>query len=99
MLESLVKLISLECDRMTIFTALRTVEHNGKQALQECIDNMEDLRDRVTSLSESGLSVQDIVKEIWGRESVFDSQTQGEFSSANLVRNILETTSEKNNGV
>jgi glyoxylase-like metal-dependent hydrolase (beta-lactamase superfamily II) len=98
MLESMLKLIFLECDRMTIFTAMRTVEHNGRLALRECVENMEELRDRIISLSESGLSVPAIVNEIWGRESVFASQTQGEFSSENLVRNILETTSEKAKG-
>lgn len=68
------RLLCVDTDRLVLFTALRTIEPNGRCA-----------RD----LYRDGFTVEGIVDELLGGESVFNRITNGQYSSANLVRLLL----------
>lgn len=90
MVESMEKLLGLPTDRLVLFTAMRTVEPEGKEALRTSIDYLTDLSRRAKALTDRGRSIPDIVRELFGAESVYDSLTAGQYSSAHFVRLLLE---------
>lgn len=90
MARSMRKLLDFRLDRLVLFTSLRTIEINGRSALEKCIDRFQQLSERAKSLHEKGLDVEEIVREFWGSESVFARITHGHYSSATLVRLLIE---------
>ena len=76
-------------DETIMFTALRTVRFDGRQTLMDFARHFEGLMEQARKLASQGMSVQEIVNRLFGSESVFDSITDGLFSSANLVRAFL----------
>jgi glyoxylase-like metal-dependent hydrolase (beta-lactamase superfamily II) len=89
MLESINSLISVMDDETIMFTALRTVRFDGRKTLMDFARHFEGLREHARKLASQGMSVPEIVNRLFGSESVFDSITDGLFSSANLVRAFL----------
>lgn len=85
------KLIDLSTGRLVLFTALRTVEKNGRAALQKSIQWFETLDRNAKSLAAKGMPVPAIVDELFGGESAFHRLTSGQFSSSNLVRLLLNS--------
>ncbi|MFH0959345.1 MAG: MBL fold metallo-hydrolase [Pseudomonadota bacterium] len=90
MLKSINHLTELMDDETILFTALRTVRFDGRRALIDFARHFEGLRDQARKLASQGMNVQEIVNRLFGSESVFDSITDGLFSSANLVRSFLK---------
>ena len=89
MLESINSLISVMDDKTILFTSLRTVRFDGRKTLMDFARHFEGLREQARKLASQGMSVPEIVNRLFGSESVFDSITDGLFSSANLVRAFL----------
>lgn len=89
MLESVHRMIEVMDDRTILFTSLRTVRLDGRKTLTDFARHFEGLRSQALELADAGMSVEDIVNRLFGAESVFDSITDGLFSSANLVRSFL----------
>lgn len=89
LLESMKKLLDVETKRLVLLTSLRTIEPEGKQALRASVEHLEELSGKAKDLHDRGLSVEAIVDELLGGESVFHRVTNGQYSSANLVRLLL----------
>ena len=90
MLESMRKLLAVESEEFTLFTSLRTVRRDGRKALNKFVSKYESLGGMARSLSSEGMDVPAIVNKMFGQESVFDAITAGQYSSANLVKLLLE---------
>ncbi len=90
MLASMNRLVDLMDDKSLLFTSLRTVRRDGRKTLQDFILRFEKLREDARALSARGLDVREIVDKMFGGESMFAAITNDLFSSANLVRLLLE---------
>lgn len=90
MLRSMRSLIEFMEDEFILFTALRTVRSNGRKTLLDFVARCEELREKAREMAAQGLDVREIVNRIFGGENVFDAITNGEFSSATLVRLLLQ---------
>ncbi len=89
MLKSINSLINIMDDKTILFTSLRTVCFDGRKTLMDFTRHYEGLMEQARKLASQGMSVPEIVNRLFGSESVFDSMTDGLFSSANLVRAFL----------
>jgi len=90
MLESIRTLLELMDNESILFTSLRTVRYDGRKALHDFVDRFEKLRAQAREFATEGLDVREIVNKMFGAETVFDAITNGEYSSANLVRLFLQ---------
>ncbi|MDA8406734.1 MAG: MBL fold metallo-hydrolase [Deltaproteobacteria bacterium] len=90
MLRSMRRLIEFMDDGFVLFTSLRTVRIDGRKTLQDFVARFEELRERAREMATQGLDVREIVNKMFGGENLFDSITNGEFSSAKLVRLLLQ---------
>lgn len=91
-IRSMRKIIEIPTEKLVLFTSLGRIAEDGRKALSDCIDYLTGLATKVKNLKTSGLSVDDIVKEAFGGEHPFMQLTDGQFSTANLVKSLLETT-------
>lgn len=88
---SMEKLVNVSRAQLTLFTSVGKVVKDGQEALRRCIDYLSGLSRQVHDLHARGLGVEEIVNALFGGEHPFSALTNGQFSSANLVRSILET--------
>jgi hypothetical protein len=91
-IDSMRKIVVLPTDRLVLFTSLGRVVEDGRKALTDCIGYLEGLSARCKAMSRSGVTVDGIVMDLFGGEHPFRELTDGQFSTANLVRSLLETT-------
>ncbi|MBM4271168.1 MAG: MBL fold metallo-hydrolase [Deltaproteobacteria bacterium] len=89
-LRSLKILYNLKTDRLILLTSLGRIVEKGKEALQNCIHYLEDLSQRAKDLQKRGLTVQDIIQEIFGGEHDFAILTNGHYTTENLVHSLLK---------
>lgn len=89
-IKSMRKIIYLPTEKLVLFTSLGRIVEDGRKALTDCIDYLTGLTTKVRNLKASGLSVYDIVKDAFGGEHPFMQLTDGQFSTANLVRSLIE---------
>lgn len=90
-IRSMKKLIDLKTDRLILFTSIGNVVQDGRRALQSCIDYFRDLSQRAKQLDKKGLSIEAIRDRLFERESHLARLTDGQFSSENLVRAVLQS--------
>lgn len=88
---SMRKVLEQADDRLVLFTAVGKIVEDGKKALMECIDYLSGLAAQVKGLAQRGASIESIVKDVFGGEHAFAGLTNGQFSTYNLVRSLLET--------
>jgi hypothetical protein len=86
------KLLALPTDKLVLFTSPGKIIEDGRKALTDCIRYLNDLSIKVKNLSTSGVSVEDTVKDLFGGENFFRQLTNDQFSTANLIKSLLETT-------
>jgi glyoxylase-like metal-dependent hydrolase (beta-lactamase superfamily II) len=86
---SMHKLIALPTERLILFTSVGRIVENGRQALQDCIQYLEDISCKAKALEEQGFGVSDIVREMFGGEHGFAELTNGQYTTENLVRSVL----------
>ncbi|MDH7478586.1 MAG: MBL fold metallo-hydrolase [Syntrophomonadaceae bacterium] len=87
---SMNRLRQLETEQLILFTSLGTIIEDGKNALAGCVQYLQDLGGKAAALREQGLAEDDIVQELFGGENQFFLQfTNGQFSSMNLIRSLL----------
>ncbi len=94
LVRSMNDLLRIETDRLVLFTAMRTIEPNGQLVLRSCIRYFKELSRQASDLRRDGHTVEGIVNKLLGGESVFDRITNGQYSSANLVRRLLSADFE-----
>lgn len=90
-IRSMRKVIDTGGRRLVLFTAIGKIVEDGKKALADCIDYLTGLAERAHEMKRSGLTLEDIVKGLFGGEHPFRELTSGQFSSRKLVRSLLET--------
>jgi glyoxylase-like metal-dependent hydrolase (beta-lactamase superfamily II) len=73
----------------TIFSGSGTIRTNGRQALKDKIAYLEELGERMRSLSDQGLSPRRIRRQLLGSEPSITYLTLGHFSGIRLVRSYL----------
>ena len=88
---SMKKLIDLKTDRLILFTSLGNVVQDGCQALQSCVDYLQDLSHKAKQLDKQGLSIGAVRDRLLGGENHLAAITDGDFSSENLIRAALRT--------
>jgi len=86
---SMEKLISLETDRLILFTSLGSVINDGRRAMRTCIQYFKDLSHQAKELQKQGLSPGAIRDKIFGRETILAEPTEGDFSAENMIRAVL----------
>jgi len=79
--------------RLVLFTAVGKIVEDGRKALTECISHLTGLAEKARGMERSGASLEDIVQAMFGGEHPFAELTNGQFSTGNLVRSLLETVS------
>ena len=90
MLSSMKTLLSTTNSELTLLTSLRTIRRDGRKTLSQFVRKYENLSCKAKELGAQGMETKQIVVELFGGESVFDAITGGEYSSANLVKLLLE---------
>ena len=95
MLSSMKKLLALDGGDFTLFTSGEGVFPEGREALGVCVAHLEKIGRRARALYGQKKEIEDIVTEMFGRETSLATLTDGDFSSANLIRSILGLKKEK----
>ena len=91
-IQSMRKIIELPTDKLILFTSVGRIVEDGRKSLTDCMDYLTELSARVKAMNASGLSVDEIVKDVFGGEHSFMQLTNGQFSTTHLVTSLLETT-------
>jgi glyoxylase-like metal-dependent hydrolase (beta-lactamase superfamily II) len=86
---SLRRLIALPAKRLIIFTSVGRIVEEGRQALQSCIDSIEELSRRAKAFERGGLGVLEIMQRLFGGEHSFSRLTNGQYTTENLIRSVL----------
>jgi len=87
---SMKRLIDLPTDRLILFTSVGRIVEDGRQALQDCIQYIEDLSRRAKALEKNGRGVPEIMRELFGGEHAFAALSNGQYTTENLVRSVLK---------
>ncbi|OGO03137.1 MAG: hypothetical protein A2Y59_02520, partial [Chloroflexi bacterium RBG_13_52_14] len=86
---SMKKLIEYPTDKLILFTSLGLVVPYGREALQVCVKFLQESAHKAKELARQGLSIAAIRDELFGRESILASVTEGDVSAENMVRALL----------
>ena len=87
---SMRKLINLSTDRLILFTSVGRIVEEGRRALQDCIQYIEELSHRAKALEKEGLGIPEIIRELFGGEHAFAELSNGQYTTENLVRSVLK---------
>ena len=74
-----------------LFPAPGKVRTDPVPVLEQTIQYLEDLGQKVMELHDKGLSPTEIVKEVFGNEATIAEWTQQQFSSLNMVKSFIKT--------
>jgi len=80
---------------LVLFTAVGKIVEDGQRALKDCLDYLSGLAARSKDLQKAGYDLDAIVRDLFGGEHPFAQLTNGQFSTFNLVRSLLESAAEK----
>lgn len=87
---SMKRLVDLETERLVLFTSVGKIIEDGRSVLRGCIGYLEDLSARAKDLKGRGHTVEEIVKVLFGGEHDFALLTNGQYTTENLVRSVLQ---------
>jgi len=73
-----------------IFSGLGTIMENAVEALEQSIDYLEQMRSTISGMSAKGMTPEEIVLELFERESNLNDLTQGHYSCRNFVCSFLK---------
>jgi len=90
LMASMKKIYDIVSGELTLFTSVGKIIDDGHGALKSCIDYLDGLRIKVRQYRSDGYDADEIMKLIFGEESDFSKLTNGQFSSMNLTRSLLE---------
>jgi glyoxylase-like metal-dependent hydrolase (beta-lactamase superfamily II) len=92
-IRSMHKVMELPTDRLVLFTSVGKIIEDGRKALSACTSYLTDLGARIKEREKTGATLDDMVKDLFGGEHPFSEITNGQFSTYNLVKSLLETVS------
>jgi len=87
---SMKRLIDLPTDRLILFTSVGRIVEDGRRALRDCIQYIEDLSRRAKALEKNGRGVPEIIRELFEGEHAFAELSNGQYTTENLVRSVLK---------
>ena len=87
---SLKKLLALPTERLILFISVGRIVEDGRRAIGDCVAYLEALSLRVKALAMEGHDIQGIVGLLFGGEHRFASLTNGQYTTENLIRSVLE---------
>ena len=87
---SMKRLIDLPTDRLILFTSVGRIVEDGRRALRDCIQYIEDLSRRAKALEKKGLGIPEIIRKLFGGEHAFAALSNGQYTTENLVRSVLK---------
>ncbi|MDO9515113.1 MAG: MBL fold metallo-hydrolase [Syntrophales bacterium] len=87
---SMKRLLDLETERLILLTSVGKIIEDGRGALRGCIDYLEDLSARAKGLKNQGYIMEEIMQKLFGGEHDFARFTNGQYTTDNLVRSVLE---------
>ena len=87
---SLERLAALDTQRLVLFTSSGRIVKNGRKALEECLGNIRALSRKAKDLQAQGKTVAEIMKALFGVEHPYAQRTDGQFTTENLIRSVLE---------
>jgi len=86
---SMKKLLDCDTERLILFTSVGKIIEDGRLVLKQCIDYLEDLSRKAKALRNRGCTEEEIMQEIFGGEHYFAELTNGQYTTKNLVRSVL----------
>lgn len=95
-IRSMNRLLDLSTKKLILFASNGKIVDDGRNALESCIQYLREMAKKARNLNEQGLSVNEIVQELFGGEQTigafgtFKDMTQGQFSTENLVKELLK---------
>lgn len=89
-IKSVERLISLDAERLILFTSVGKIIEKGREALAACIRYLKDLAGKSKGFRDQGYDIDGIVKEIFGGEHKFAEMTNGQYTTENLIRSVLK---------
>ena len=89
-IRSMRNVMELPTERLVLFTSVGKIVEDGRKALSQCIDYLMDLAARVQGFSRAGMTADEIMQREFGGEHAFAEITNGQFSTRNLVRSLLD---------
>lgn len=84
------KLLGLDMSGMKLFTSIGRVYEDGRKALGNFVDYMENMREKVSDLHRKGYPPSEIRDAVFGRESSLYDLTGGHYSMENMVHSLLK---------
>ncbi|MDI9569323.1 MAG: MBL fold metallo-hydrolase [Pseudomonadota bacterium] len=78
--------------RLTLFTSLGRIVADGRTALEANIRYLRELARKARALQRQGCGEEEIVTELFGGEHLFARMTDGQYTTANLIRSVLRMT-------
>ncbi len=87
---SLEKLASVESERLILFTSSGRIVEDGRQAIENCVQNLKGLSRKAKDLEAQGRTVSDIMNILFGGEHPRAQRTNGQFTTENLIRSVLK---------
>jgi glyoxylase-like metal-dependent hydrolase (beta-lactamase superfamily II) len=92
--DSLRRLSRLQTERLVLLTALGRVFENGREVLESFDLFLEEISRKALKLQTEGRSVQEIITDLFGGEDPRAPSTNGQFTTENLIRSVLEMRDE-----
>ena len=89
-IRSLERILAAAPDKLVLFTSVGRIVENGRAALEENIRYLRDLARKARTLQQQGHSETEIVVELFGGEHLFAQMTNGQYTTANLIRSVLK---------
>jgi ribonuclease/clavin/mitogillin len=86
---SMKKLLDYDSERLILLTSVGKIIEDGRGVLEKCINYLEDLASKAKTLRDKGCTEGDIIKELFGGEHYFAELTNGQYTTENLVRSVL----------
>jgi len=87
---SMKRIMEVPCGRHVLFTSVGKIVVDGRAALGSCSDYLAGLAADARRLNGEGRPPEEIMKSLFGEEHDFARLTNGQYTTLNLVRSLLE---------
>lgn len=94
MLQSLYKLLDYDFE-MLFCASGRVVEDSAKKAVAAKIAYWEEQREAIMSLHQAGIDENEILRQLYGKESALFGPSEGDFGKIHLIRSFIQGTPSK----
>lgn len=90
LISSMEKLISLDMDRLVLFTSVGKIIEDGRRELSDTIAYLRGLAGNVQALMHKGHDADEIMRELFGGEHSFADLTNNQYSTRNLIHSLIK---------